>query len=778
MGQRSRSIAIAVLVAVMTLCASIVIVPGTVAADAPQKGEASLNPQSDIETVIRTIEDPQKREELIRHLRILVEKSGPAEKKQDSWPAQIMEDVSKQLSTISRHIVNAAAAIVDIGTLKEKILIVWEDPAKRTGYLKIVAIVFAVFAAGLIFEYIARLLLRDSRKSVEEEASDGVGMSVMLLGTRTLLDLAPIAAFAAASFGALTLLESGALRAVFENGLVREGALALIIASVMARGVAAVARMLLTPNISALRMLPLNDQTANYTFLWVKRLANLTIYGFLFVHAGLLLGLPASVHVILLKLVGLAVVSLVIMFVLQNRNGVAGWIRGDGDVVLLSLRRRLSDVWHILLVIYILVGFAIWALEIPGGFEFILRASILTVLIVIVTRGLNSVAQSAIGRAFALGDELTQRFPELEERANRYLPMLKYGMRLLLYVIACLAILQAWGLDVVSWLTTQTGRSVVGRFVTITMIVLIALMAWEVVRAVIERFLMAQEKDGNKIERSQRVRTLLPLIRNVFMVVLIVLVSLTVLSELGINIGPLLAGAGVAGLAIGFGAQTLVKDVITGLFILLEDSISVGDVVDVASHTGVVEGLTIRTIRLRDIHGTVHTVPFSEVNSVKNLTKEFSFAVMEIGVAYREDMDHVFDVITRTGVELREDPKFAEVILEDLQIQGLDRFDDSAIVIRARVKTKPLQQWAVRRAFNKLLKQNFDAERIEIPFPHQTIYFGEDHDGNAPPMHLRHLKDKPKPSAPEKVKTAGAQPRSETLDTEFTPGTIEPEEGT
>jgi small conductance mechanosensitive channel len=198
------------------------------------------------------------------------------------------------------------------------------------------------------------------------------------------------------------------------------------------------------------------------------------------------------------------------------------------------------------------------------------------------------------------------------------------------------------------------------------------------------------------------------------------------LSELGINIAPLLAGAGVVGLAVGFGAQTLVRDIITGLFILIEDTISVGDYVTLAGHGGTVEALSIRSIRMRDPSGTVHTIPFSDVTTVINYTREFAFAVLEIGVAYKEDVDRVTQVIEEVGQELRQDPDQQVHILEDLQVQGLDRFDDSAVVIKARIKTAPGMQWAIRRAFNRLLKRRFDAEGIEIPFPQRTVWFAEE----------------------------------------------------
>lgn len=215
------------------------------------------------------------------------------------------------------------------------------------------------------------------------------------------------------------------------------------------------------------------------------------------------------------------------------------------------------------------------------------------------------------------------------------------------------------------------------------------------------------------------------------------IVTMTVLSEVGVNIAPLLAGAGVVGLAVGFGAQTLVKDVITGFLFLIEDAIAVGDVVQLGSHSGVVEAVTVRSLRLRDLSGTVHQIPFSEVTSIVNMTKDFSFALMDIGVAYRENIDDVIDVIKQVGAELRADPEFGPLIVEDIDVLGLDRFDDSAVVIRARIKTPPVKQWTVRRGFNRLLKKRFDELGIEIPYPHQTIYFGEDKEGRAPAAPVR-----------------------------------------
>jgi small conductance mechanosensitive channel len=212
-----------------------------------------------------------------------------------------------------------------------------------------------------------------------------------------------------------------------------------------------------------------------------------------------------------------------------------------------------------------------------------------------------------------------------------------------------------------------------------------------------------------------------------------------VLSELGMDIGPLLAGAGVVGLAIGFGSQKLVQDVINGVFILFEDSIAVGDVVQVGDHAGVVEALSIRSIRLRDLSGQVHTVPFSAVDTVINMTKDFSYYLLDIGVAYRENTDEVVAVVKDIVEEMREDPNFKDAILEPLDVLGVNAFADSAVVIRARIKTLPSKQWGVGREFNRRMKQRFDERGIEIPFPHTTLYFGEGKDGTAPPMRVRRV---------------------------------------
>lgn len=255
---------------------------------------------------------------------------------------------------------------------------------------------------------------------------------------------------------------------------------------------------------------------------------------------------------------------------------------------------------------------------------------------------------------------------------------------------------------------------------------------FEVVSFFLERKFSALGAQGNP-----RITTLLPIVRKLIYGVLIFILGITFLSEIGIDIMPLLAGAGVVGFAVGFGAQTFVKDLITGFVIIIEDLIQVGDVASVGGKTGLVEKITLRKVQLRDLNGTVYTVPFSEIAVVENLTKDFSFYLFNIGIAYRENPDEVIKLIRELGAEMRGDEAYKDKILEDLEVLGVDAFADSAIIIKARLKTRPLAQWEVGREFNRRMKYLFDEHNIEIPFPHQTVYFGEDKQGKAPAAYVK-----------------------------------------
>ena len=248
---------------------------------------------------------------------------------------------------------------------------------------------------------------------------------------------------------------------------------------------------------------------------------------------------------------------------------------------------------------------------------------------------------------------------------------------------------------------------------------------------------IAQRMDDR--EAHQQAETLGRVFRYLVTVVVGLVTVMLVLAELGVSLAPILGAAGVVGLAVGFGAQSLVKDFVTGFFLLLENQIRQGDVVEVGGHSGSVEEITLRYVRLRDYEGSVHYVPNGQITTVVNMTRGFGNAVFEIGVAYREDIDEVMALMRKVAAQLRADETFAARIQDDLDIAGVDRWDDSAVIVRCRLRCVAGDQWGVKREYLRRLKAAFDEHAIEIPFPHMTLYAGQDRDGKAPPFPVQQL---------------------------------------
>ena len=273
--------------------------------------------------------------------------------------------------------------------------------------------------------------------------------------------------------------------------------------------------------------------------------------------------------------------------------------------------------------------------------------------------------------------------------------------------------------------------------IKIILILVVMLVVMRIVKVVSSRVSLLFLKKREDEEAKKRAKTLGSVIHNFLNAVILVIAIITILGHLGIEIGPLLAAAGIAGVAIGFAGQGLIKDVINGFFILLWDQIRVGDVVQIAGQGGLVEMINLKMTVLRDLAGNVHFIPNGQIDIVTNMTKDYSRYVFEIGVAYREDVDEVIKVIKEVDEELRNDPDFKNDILDPIEIFGLDKFGDSAIVIKARTTTKPIKQWRVGREFNRRLKKKFDERDIEIPFPHRTLYMGQGKKGEAASMKIQ-----------------------------------------
>ena len=284
---------------------------------------------------------------------------------------------------------------------------------------------------------------------------------------------------------------------------------------------------------------------------------------------------------------------------------------------------------------------------------------------------------------------------------------------------------------IVRWSIKEMPSIIIMTIVLIIGLRLISLSLKKIGNVILKR--AAKHSDRDITETEKRINTLRDISWGLARALIVSLYAVIMLKKFGVDIAPIIAGAGIIGLAVGFGGQELVRDYISGFFILLEDQIRTGDVAVINGTNGLVERIELRTITLRDFNGVVHIFQNGKIDSLSNMTKEWSAMVFDIGVAYKENVDYVMEVMSNVGATLADDSVWKSEIIEPIKILGLQSFDDSAIVIRARIRTKPMRQWDVGREYRRRLKIEFDKLNIEIPFPHRTIYWGEE----IKPLHLQ-----------------------------------------
>jgi small conductance mechanosensitive channel len=692
-----------------------------------------------LKKTVAALQDPAQRDALVQQMQALIAAqqadTGDAAEMDAANSETLGDTVVAFISTQVDHLTRALAAAA--AEFSPANVSAWghsfTDPQKRVLWLEGSASVIIALGLAWLAERLADALFSIPRRRLHAAEGPFWGRLLGTIGI-ILLRVVPLAAFLATGYAVLAF----AMAWFGPQPIARTAALAILEAYALIRGANIFLRALLTPPQDGRHLFHIDEETANYWYVWLSRLILFTICSHYALGFALAVGMGIATQAIVAKLLGLIFVGLLVMLLLQNRASVAAAIRGQthGGPALHSVRIRFAEIWHIMAIVYVLGGYSIWAAEITGGFSFLIRASLLTALVLLIARFAAIGGTRLAHRLLRIRPELTERFPGLQRRANLYAPILISIGCAVVYLLAALMVMQIWGIDAVVWVSSEAGRHLVGGLLVIAGTAAIATATWEVVGIVIELYLSRPDANGMPVTHSARTRTLLPLFRKTLAILLSIVVALVVLAEVGIDVGPLLAGAGIAGIAIGFGAQTLVKDVITGLFILMQDAVSVGDVVTVAGCSGLVEQISIRSMRLRDLSGTVIIIPFSEVSTVKNMTKEFAYAVFDIGIGYREDVDEVIEVIKGVAEELAADQEHAWRILEPIEILGLDQFADSAVIVKARIKTRPIEQWTIMREFNRRLKRRFDELDIEIPFPHQTIYFGADKSGKAPAAHL------------------------------------------
>jgi small conductance mechanosensitive channel len=700
--------------------------PGLAPAAAPAAPPppAATDPAA-VKALVTTLSDPAQRAKLVEQLRLLEQaqaKTKPAEPATEALGTRILsfvvarvEDAGGQIDALSQAF---AGAPVAARWLKSE----FTDPARRLRLEQFGRSLATALAYGAAAFWLTVLALTPPRRSLDRRRPARASGRLLVGFGRLLLGIIPISVYVFVCYAAIPLLGSAHVVTVATVAIVNASALELM-ALALSRGV-------LAPRLPALRLAPMADANAAFVHRWIAILVAIATFGLFGISAARVLGLPRVPAQTGLKIVGFAVTALLISAIVRKRRDVARWIRGDSGatdaenkrkLLVRAFRASLANIWCPLAVLYLAAIFVIWALDLEGGFDFMLRGSLATLAILAMARAIGGLLRRLLGNSLVLSRDVKERFPRLQARVEHYAPVIAGLTRLVIWSLAFLTLAYAWGFDTVAWFATPVGVTVLARLTSSAVVLFAAVAAWEIVSAVIERYLVGAVRDGTPVERGQRVRTLLPLVRNAFLIFLVIVVVLMVLSEVGLNIAPLLAGAGVIGLAVGFGAQTLVKDIINGMFILFEDTIAIGDVVDLGGgHSGAVDGLSIRAIKLRDGSGGVHTVPFGAVTSVINMTKSYAYAMFNIKIAYEQDTDSVSAVVKDIGIGIETDPELCGSILAPLEIIGLDSFGADAAVLQARIKTKAGAQWTVAREFNRRLKKRFDESGIPMAFPRRV----------------------------------------------------------
>ena len=423
-------------------------------------------------------------------------------------------------------------------------------------------------------------------------------------------------------------------------------------------------------------------------------------------------------HDALIKLDSLVVHLCLVVMVLQKRRQVAAVIRARQAATgaMAVLRNRLAAVWHIIAVFYLVALWLVWAFDVQDGFVQLIRIFISTVVIGTLARFASLSANGMMDRALRVDPDVAARFPGLEARAKRYQPIGRAVLSGIVTGIAFVVLFQAWGFDSFSWFTAGAlGGRVVRALIRIGLTFGTSLAVWELANAAMQRRLERTSRGG----QAARMRTLLPMLRTALFVSISIVAGLIVLSDIGVNIAPLLAGAGVIGIAIGFGSQKLVQDLITGIFLLFENAMQVGDWVTVSGLSGTVEHLSIRTIRLRAGDGSVHIIPFSAVTSVTNVNRGIGNAAVSVAVDVHEDIDRVCTTLSEIASGMRAEKQFSAGMISDLQLWGVDKVEAGGVTVVGQIVCTDAGRWGVQREFNKRVQKRFAELGIRYAVPVQ-----------------------------------------------------------
>ncbi|CAG4889293.1 mechanosensitive ion channel family protein [Paraburkholderia saeva] len=496
---------------------------------------------------------------------------------------------------------------------------------------------------------------------------------------------------------------------------------ALIDLYVSCRGAVIISGFFLQPDAPALRLWRIGDRWATLVHRWVIAIASVVGIGVGLAELAAQLGMNEDAHLALIKVVTLIAHVMLSILILQCRQPVATRIRTRlAHIPSMEIAGDwFADIWAYVAAAVVMALWFVWALDVHNGYQALVHLGGLSLAVVVAARVVAIVIIGALGRAFNIDEDAQASIPH--RHASRYYPLAKRTVSTVLVVVTALVLLQLWGFNVSQFFTRGTiGHRLASALVTISIAAFVALVVWEGVNVAIERRL-DQWTTGGDLVRAARLRTLLPMLRSALSVVIALVVVLTGLSELGVNTAPLLASASIFGVALGFGSQKLVQDFITGIFLLMENAMQVGDWVTLAGVSGTVEYLSIRTVRLRGGDGSLYTVPFSSVSMVNNTNRGLGNASVRVSIAYGEDVDRAIETLNEIGASMRNDDAFKDGILSDFSFWGVDSVDGAAITLAGQMQCRDKSRWPVQREFNRRIAAMFQARGIQIANPNRSL---------------------------------------------------------
>ena len=530
----------------------------------------------------------------------------------------------------------------------------------------------------------------------------------------TVLRLLPLAVFVGAA---------SALIAIFTaNGTPQDRALdSLIDIYVLCRVIVIISGFFLQSTAPRLRLLRMRDAWAIFVQGWITRIVTVVGAGVALAEVAQALGLNEAAYLALLKVVALAGHVMISILILQCAKPVGELIRKRfaAHPSLEMFGNALADAWAWFTAAVVMALWFVWAFDVQNGYHALLHIGGLTLAILVGARLVSIVIFGALARLFQARDDSAKSL--VHQHAYRYYPLLRRVVGWVVGVVTALALLQVWGVDLVDLFRNGTiGHRLASAITTVCVAAIIALIVWESVNMAVERRLDSWTTSGDLV-RAARLRTLLPMLRSALFCVIALVVVLTGLSELGVNIGPLLAGASIFGVALGFGSQKLVQDFITGIFLLMENAMRVGDWVTLAGVSGTVEYLSIRTVRLRGSDGSLFTVPFSSVSTVNNTNRGLGNAAVRVAIVFGQDVDRAIDTLKEIGAALRTDEKLKDGILSDFAFWGVDAVDGSAVTLAGQIQCRDTARWGVQREFNRRIVERFSERGIEIANPQRHL---------------------------------------------------------